>query len=172
MVLGSFSGNASTATALAADPANCSAGYFAIGINASGAAECVESGITDPEVLVMLLDKDTAIAVGDVIANVQMPIPTEFAGKNLSNASRMYIAPTGTASTSGVVTFNIVRHRGGAAVDMTSAVLSIAQDGFVSGAPTIDTSNDDFADGDFFSISCEAAGTGAKGPLWVRVVAE
>jgi hypothetical protein len=42
------SGNAGTATALAADPANCAAGQVAVGVNASGVAECTAtpSGLT------------------------------------------------------------------------------------------------------------------------------
>lgn len=45
---GAVTGNASTATALAADPANCAAGQIAIGVNASGVAECTAtpSGLT------------------------------------------------------------------------------------------------------------------------------
>lgn len=37
---GSVSGNAGTATALAADPANCAAGQIALGVTAAGVAEC------------------------------------------------------------------------------------------------------------------------------------
>jgi hypothetical protein len=134
-------------------------------------------GIKPPEIEVMLLDKDVAIAVGDNLGNVQIPVPTSMVGLNLSASSRMIISPLGTASTSGVVSFNIVRHRPSSspvAVDATatSPAFSIAQDGKTSGAPTIDTANDDLADGDFISISCEAAGTGAKGPLWAKIVAE
>jgi len=134
-------------------------------------------GITKPTIEVMLLDKDVAIATGDNIGNVQIPLPPAMVGKNLSSDSRMYLSPLGTASTSGVVSFNLVRHRPTAspvAVDMTatSPAFSIAQDAKTSGAPTIDTSNDDLASGDFISVSCEAAGTGAKGPLWAKIVAE
>jgi hypothetical protein len=44
----SVSGNAGTATALAADPANCAAGQIALGITAAGVAECTAtpSGLT------------------------------------------------------------------------------------------------------------------------------
>ena len=130
-----------------------------------------------PGILVMLLDKDVAIAVGDNLGNVQFPIPDAMVGMNLSNKSRVYLSPLGTASTSGVVSFSIVRHRPSSspvAVDMTatSPAFSIAQGGKTSGAPTIDTSNDDLAAGDFISVSCEAAGTGAKGPLWAKIIAE
>ena len=38
----SFIGNASTASALSADPANCAAGKYSTGINASGVADCVD----------------------------------------------------------------------------------------------------------------------------------
>lgn len=38
--IGALTGNASTASALAADPANCAAGQLALGVNASGVAEC------------------------------------------------------------------------------------------------------------------------------------
>jgi hypothetical protein len=40
-VTGNLNGNASTASALAADPANCATGQVATGINASGVATCV-----------------------------------------------------------------------------------------------------------------------------------
>ena len=40
---GSISGNAGTATALAADPANCASGQVAVGITAAGVAECVSA---------------------------------------------------------------------------------------------------------------------------------
>ena len=45
---GSIDGNAGTATALAADPANCSAGQIALGVTAAGVAECTAtpSGLT------------------------------------------------------------------------------------------------------------------------------
>jgi hypothetical protein len=45
---GAVTGNASTATALAADPANCSAGQIALGVTAAGVAECTAtpSGLT------------------------------------------------------------------------------------------------------------------------------
>jgi hypothetical protein len=130
-----------------------------------------------PEVLIMLLDKDVAIATGDNIGNVQIPIPASMVGLNLSADSRMIISPLGTASASGALSFNIVRHRptsSPVAVDatLTSPAFSIAQTEKISGAPSIDTSNDDLADGDFLSISCEGAGSGAKGPLWAKIVAE
>ena len=42
-IAGSVTGNAATATALAADPADCSAGYVATGIAASGALTCTNT---------------------------------------------------------------------------------------------------------------------------------
>ena len=39
-ISGSINGNANTATALAANGTNCAAGSFAVGVNASGVAEC------------------------------------------------------------------------------------------------------------------------------------
>lgn len=134
-------------------------------------------GIEKATMLVMLLDKDVAIAAGDNLGNVQVPVPRDMIGKNLSADSRVIISPLGTASTSGAVTFNIVRHRPSSspvAVDMTttSPILTIAQDGKTSGSAPVDAANDDLADGDFLSLSCESPGTGAKGPLWMKVVAE
>jgi hypothetical protein len=41
-VSGNISGNAGTATALAADPGDCSGNNFALGINASGVAQCAQ----------------------------------------------------------------------------------------------------------------------------------
>lgn len=46
---GSWTGNAGTATALAADPANCSAGSFPLGITASGAVESCTDAWTEAE---------------------------------------------------------------------------------------------------------------------------
>jgi hypothetical protein len=45
-ISGSVSGNAGTATALAANGANCTAGSFPLGVNASGAAESCADNIT------------------------------------------------------------------------------------------------------------------------------
>lgn len=46
---GAWTGNAGTATALAADPANCSAGSFPLGITASGAVESCTDAWTEAE---------------------------------------------------------------------------------------------------------------------------
>jgi hypothetical protein len=48
-VTGALTGNASTSTALAANGANCAAGSYPLGVDASGAAEsCVAVNTTDP----------------------------------------------------------------------------------------------------------------------------
>jgi hypothetical protein len=44
---GSISGNAGTATALAADPADCTGNSFALGINAAGAAQCAQPAFSN-----------------------------------------------------------------------------------------------------------------------------
>jgi len=46
---GAWAGNAGTATALAADPADCSAGSFPLGINAAGAAQSCTDAWTEAE---------------------------------------------------------------------------------------------------------------------------
>jgi hypothetical protein len=45
--IGSISGNAATATSLAADPADCSGSNFAIGINAAGVAQCAQPAFSN-----------------------------------------------------------------------------------------------------------------------------
>lgn len=122
-------------------------------------------------ILVMLLDKDVAIAAGASLGNVQIPLPAEFNGKNIIDC-KVYISPLGTASSSGAITFNLVRTRSGSAVDVLSSVLSIAQSGTASGVASINTANDDLLSDDYISLDCEDDGTGAKGPLWLKVVAQ
>lgn len=46
-IVGAISGNAATATALAANGANCSGNNFALGVDASGAAECAQPAFSN-----------------------------------------------------------------------------------------------------------------------------
>jgi hypothetical protein len=46
-VSGNIAGNAATATALAADPADCSGNNFALGINVSGVAQCAQPAFSN-----------------------------------------------------------------------------------------------------------------------------
>jgi hypothetical protein len=46
-LIGSVTGNVSTATALAANGANCSGNNFALGVDASGAAECAQPAFSN-----------------------------------------------------------------------------------------------------------------------------
>lgn len=48
-IVGNLTGNADTATALAADPSDCSAGSFTLGINATGAAQGCTDAWTEAE---------------------------------------------------------------------------------------------------------------------------
>lgn len=122
-------------------------------------------------ITVMLLDKGVALASGASLGNVQIPVAVEWNGLNITDCVAS-ISPLGTASSSGAVTFNLVRTRSATPVDVLSSALSIAESATVSGAASINTSNDDLATGDFLSLDCEGAGTGTKGPLWLKVVAE
>jgi hypothetical protein len=120
-------------------------------------------------VTIMLLDKDAAIAVADGLGNVEFPIPVELNGFQITDMVAT-ISPSGTASSSGAITFQLARIRSGTPADVLDTALSIAESAKVSGTADIDTDTDDLATGDFLRIDCEGAGTGAKGPLWVNLV--
>lgn len=130
---GSISGNAGTATALAADPANCASSGLAGGINASGTAEgCVTPGTGVATAL--------AVNVGSVGALVvnggALGTPSSGVATNL----------TGTASglTAGTVTTNAnltgeVTSSGNAATIADSVTVT----GWVMGASTATTPSAD-----------------------------
>lgn len=127
-------------------------------------------------VMAMLLDKDAAVAAEDNLGNVQIPVPAAVVGKYLSRSTQMIISPLGTASTSGTVTFHIVRHRPGespVAQNMTESAIGIAEAAKASvvGDFSVSAGVRQFAAGDFFSVTCAGAGTGTKGPLWLKLVA-
>lgn len=68
--IGALTGNASTATALTADPADCGANTFADAINASGTLTCnavVSADITDGVILATDLSFDNVLVDGDVV---------------------------------------------------------------------------------------------------------
>lgn len=120
------------------------------------------------DIVTMVLDKSVALGTGASVGNVEVPVPDAMDGKTITAVS-VALSPLGTPSSSGGVTFNLVRTRAGVAVDVTSSVMTIAQGDFISSAGVINTSNDDLASGDFISLDCEDDGTGVTGPLWVMV---
>lgn len=91
---GGFVGNASTATALASDPADCSAGQVATGIGTSGALTCTGSPVIS----------GTATIQGQLIKGVQ-------AGVTANTGSTQ---GTGTAITHGIVEISICANAGDA----------------------------------------------------------
>lgn len=96
--------NASTATALAANAANCSAGSFPLGVDAAGAAEGCTDAATQAE-----LDTHAALtgtsAHGAVATNTASQIVTRDASGNFA-AGTITAALTGNASTSTALAAN------------------------------------------------------------------
>jgi len=98
-------GNAATATALAANGANCSAGQYPLGVNASGAVE----DCTTPAVGVKLADPDTATASStiEIVAGTNITASKSCAaGKcavTVNNSQAAYTLPTAAADTLGGV---------------------------------------------------------------------
>jgi antitoxin component YwqK of YwqJK toxin-antitoxin module len=99
---GSLSGNASTATALAANGANCSAGYSPLGVNASGAAESCFDVATQTE----LNTHTSATSVhGATSANTASRIVMRDASGNFS-AGTITASLSGNASTATALAAN------------------------------------------------------------------
>ena len=117
---------------------------------------------------VELIRDGVALETGTIIGNTEIPIASELNGASLTDAV-ISITPSGVASSSGDVEFQVVRSRSSVTVDMLSANLTIAEGEYVSGAASIDTDNDDVATGDFIYIDCEDDGTSVEGPLWVKL---
>ena len=84
-ITGSVSGNAGTATALAADPADCSAGQVATGIAASGALSCT----ANPSVTSMTAGEFISSAA-DNTRGVTVPNTADPTGANLA-AGKMWV---------------------------------------------------------------------------------
>lgn len=93
-VTASLSGNATTATALAADPANCSAGATAGGINASGTAEACLTPVT------------TLGAVGSSANANGATLSSNTLNLEPASASFPGVVTTGTQTIAGAKTFN------------------------------------------------------------------
>jgi hypothetical protein len=133
-------------------------------------------GVSKKTLLVMLLDKDVALAAGTSLGNVQIPIPAEMDGMSLTDAV-LNISPLGAAQASGDIVFQLVRTRPGSSpesVDMLAAspAWTIAQGEKTTSVPAI--AEDELAEGDFLSIDCESIGSpaSAKGPLWLKLTTE
>lgn len=96
-----IAGNAATATALAADPANCIAGEVALGIAASGAAECTANPSVTTITGALTGNASTASALAadpaDCIAG------TISTGINASGVAQCTAVPTVTAITTASV---------------------------------------------------------------------
>ena len=72
-----------------------------------------------------------------------------------------------TVSSSGAVTVQVARVRGGTPVDVLSTAITVdaseTSSYTAATAPVINTSNDDVLTGDFLRVDIDGAGTGAKG---------
>ena len=100
-----ISGNAATATALAADPANCSAGNYPLGIAASGAVQSCTAAPT-PGGSTTQLQYNNAGAFGGMAGNT-------WNGSSISLSSVTGADAVPTAANSGL--FNVASGNGGAA---------------------------------------------------------
>lgn len=75
-ITAALSGNATTATALAGDPADCGANAFATAIAASGALTCAQPAFTD------ISGTATAAQVADVVDQIDLPLGGWIDGVN------------------------------------------------------------------------------------------
>ncbi|MDP2226552.1 MAG: hypothetical protein Q8J78_03635, partial [Moraxellaceae bacterium] len=102
------------------------------------------------------------LAVGD--GQAALLISSSYTGKNLVDA----LAAVTTTSSSGDITIQLRRARGG--VNMLSTPITIlagqtASTGGGATQPVVDAANDDVVAGDVIYIDVDGAGTGAKGLL-------
>lgn len=118
--------------------------------------------------LVELILTNSALVTGQVLGGSEIPVCSELDGMDLVDVV-VTIPPSGTVSSGGALEFQVVRTRDGATADMLSANLTIAEGENVSGICSIDGDNDDVATDDFVHVDCEADGTDAKGPIWVKL---
>lgn len=116
-----IAGNAGTATALAANPSNCAAGTFPLGVDASGAAE---SCTALPTSITGTANQITASASTGAVT---LSLPATITGLTSVTSTGFTGALTGNASTATAL----------ATTYAASAILF----GAASGTPTTDTSN-------------------------------
>ncbi len=141
--------NVSTATALAADPANCGAGQWAGGVTAAGVAEGCTADDDTP-------DDDTEVPDNITIGSSAKNQSFTFGAANLFTIDATTTANTGTT---GVIDLNV--GAGNAAVEGIDIGLT-QNDGATAGVDAIAqnivlTAND--ADGDMFGIKITGAAT-------------
>jgi hypothetical protein len=83
----STTGNAATATALAANGTNCTGGNFPLGVDASGNAETCTAAYSNP-----------LTTLGDILYENATPAPARLAGN--TSATKQYLQQTGTGTIS------------------------------------------------------------------------
>jgi hypothetical protein len=102
-----------------------------------------------------------ALVTGD--GQAFLLVPSQLNGRNITSVA----AAVTTQSSSGAVTVQVARVRGGTPVDVLSTALTIDANettSYTAATPAvINTSNDDLATGDLLRIDVDGAGTGAKG---------
>lgn len=89
---GGYVGNADTATALAADPADCAAGQIALGVNASGTAQCTANPSVTTITGDLVGNADTASALA---ADPSDCAAGEFANAIAANGNLTCAVPAG-----------------------------------------------------------------------------
>jgi hypothetical protein len=136
-----ITGNASTATALAADGANCSAGSFPLGVDASGAAQnCTALPTT-------ISGTANQITASAATGSVVLSLPSAVSGLTSVAATTFTGALTGNASTATALAANPTDCGAGqfanaiaASGNLTCAAVTLADvSGAVGGASTLTT---------------------------------
>jgi len=163
----SVTGNAGTATALAANGTNCSGGNYPLGVDASGNSEsCTLASTTRVEVQVLATaDFTTNTAVADGVFYFR--IGNKIGSSNLVSVHAEVIT-AGTTNTTDVQIYNVDN-----ALDMLSTKLTI--DSTETGSDTaataavINTSNDDVDLNDVLRIDIDAISTTAAQGLIVTL---
>jgi hypothetical protein len=102
----SVSGNAGTATALAADPANCAAGQIALGITAAGVAECTATPSVTNITGALIGNADTSTTAANVSGTPALPNGTT-ATTQAAATKNTTLATTAYADTPTTQTFTI-----------------------------------------------------------------
>lgn len=117
---------------------------------------------------VLTLYIDGTLTTGD--GQVYYPVPAVLNGLSVTAVAAYAVV----ASSSGAITVQIARDRGGTVVDVLSTTLTIdaneKSSATAATAAVINTSNDDLATGDLLRVDLDSAGTGAS-RLMVQVTA-
>lgn len=118
-----------------------------------GGGEWVTGQIFDPN--------GSAVTTGD--GKAWLTIPAMLDGRSIASIA----ATLTTVSSSGVVTVQMARIRGGTPVDVLSTPVTIDANELTSytaaAASVVNPANDDIAVGDMWRVDIDMAGTGAKG---------